>query len=302
MRNTFAKIITKLALENRRIILLIGDTGSGLFDDLKKQAPEQFINAGIAEANMVTVASGLARAGFIPFVYAIGPHIVYRAYEQIRNDLCLNFLNVKIVSVGSGLHYADHGPTHHSTEDFGVLRVLPNIKIISPSGDYDTEMLTSLVSKDFGPAYIRLGRGKDTTNNYEPKIGKGVIIKSGDDLTIVTTGSGVNDSYTLTEKLENDDISVEIINIHTIKPLDRKIIIESVNKTKKVIVFEEHQKTGGLGDAVASLIVEQKLQVELIKMGIEDKFCSYIGSYEDIKNHYGLSKKYLSEAIINFMN
>ena len=206
-------------------------------------------------------------------------------YEQIRNDLCLNFMNVKLVSVGSGLHYADHGPTHHSTEDFGVLRVLPNIKIISPSGDYDTEVLTSLVSKDLGPAYIRLGRGKDTTNNYEPKIGKGVIIKSGDDLTIVTTGSGVNDSYSLTEKLENDDISVEIINIHTIKPLDKKIIIESVKKTNKVIVIEEHQETGGLGDAVASLIAKQKLQVDLITMGIEGKFCSYIGSYESIKNN-----------------
>jgi transketolase len=118
LRNTFAKIITKLALKNRRIILMIGDTGSGLFDDFKKGAPDQFINAGIAEANMVTVAAGLARAGFIPFVYAIGPHLVYRAYEQIRNDICLNLINVKLISVGSGLHYADHGPTHHSTEDF----------------------------------------------------------------------------------------------------------------------------------------------------------------------------------------
>ena len=297
MRNSFGKTITELALNDKRIVLLIGDTGSGVFDDLKKCAPDQFINAGIAEANMVTVAAGLARAGFIPFVYAIGPHLVYRAYEQIRNDLCLNFMNVKLVSVGSGLHYADHGPTHHSTEDFGVLRVLPNMKIFSPSGDYDTELLTRLVSEDYGPAYIRLGRGSDTSNDYEPIIGQGVKIKSGKDITIIATGPYVHDIYSLSDKLAEDGIDIEIINIHTIKPLDSKMIIESAKKSKKVIVIEEHQVTGGLGDAVASLFVENKLQVELIKMGIEDKFCSYVGTYNGIRNKYNLGIDKIMENI-----
>ena len=118
MRDAFAKTLTKIILKNKKTILMIGDTGSGIFDEIKNKRPDQFINAGIAEANMVTVASGLAANGFNVFIYAIGPHVVYRAFEQIRNDLCLNESNVKIVSIGSGLHYADHGPTHHSTEDF----------------------------------------------------------------------------------------------------------------------------------------------------------------------------------------
>lgn len=302
MRNEFAETIFELALNNNRIILIIGDTGAGLFDDFKQTLPDQFLNAGIAEANMITVAAGLAKSGFIPFVYAIGPHMVYRAYEQIRNDLCFNSLNVKIVSVGSGLHYSDHGPTHHSTEDFGVLRVLPNIKILSPSCGYETKVLTRLISEDIGPSYLRLGRGKETVQNTNLRIGKGINVKQGTDITVIATGSGVNDSYIISKELDQKNISLEIINIHTIKPLDEKIIIDSIKKTKKAITIEEHQRTGGLGDAVSSLIVEQKLQVELMKLGVGDEFCSYIGSYEGIKRKYGLSMQYISESIANLRN
>ena len=301
MRNEFAETIFDLALKDKRVMLIIGDTGAGLFDDFKTQLPDQFLNAGIAEANMITVAAGLAKAGFIPFVYAIGPHMVYRAYEQIRNDLCFNLLNVKIVSVGSGLHYSDHGPTHHSTEDFAVLRVLPNIKIFSPSSGDETKALTRLISKDIGPAYLRLGRGKRTLQNQDVRIGKGIKIKEGKDVTIISTGSGVNDSYILSEMPDLKKISLEIINIHTIKPLDEQMIIKSIIKTKKVITIEEHQRTGGLGDAVASIIAEQNIQIKLIKMGIDDTFCSYIGSYDGIKKRYGLGNNTLKENINNLL-
>ena len=233
MRNAFAKTITNLALKDDRIILIIGDTGSGLFDDIQEKAPKQFLNTGIAEANMVSMAAGLSRSGFIPFVYAIGAHLIYRAYEQIRNDLCLNNCNVKIISVGSGVHYADHGPTHHSTEDFGILRVTPNIKIFSPSGDYETSLLTELLVNDLGPSYLRLGRGRDTITNYDVKLGNGVIIKEGKDLAIVTTGSGVYDSYNLIDDLKNENIDLELINLHTIKPIDSEMILKSIKKTKK---------------------------------------------------------------------
>lgn len=301
MRNEFAKTIFELARKNNRVMLIIGDTGAGLFDEFKDELPGQFLNAGIAEANMITVAAGLAKAGFIPFVYAIGPHMVYRAYEQIRNDLCFNSLNVKIVSVGSGLHYSDHGPTHHSTEDFGVLRVLPNIKIFSPSCGPEVEALTSLISKDIGPSYLRLGRGKSVIESYKVRIGKGIKIKEGDEISIIATGCGVHDSFILSEEQDLNNISLEIINIHTIKPLDEQIIINSIIKTKKVITIEEHQKIGGLGDAVASIIADQNMQIKLIKMGIDDTFCSYIGGYDGIKKQYGLGSDKLKENINNLL-
>ena len=301
MRNEFAETIFELALSDKRVMLIIGDTGAGLFDDFKNQLPGQFINAGIAEANMISVAAGLAKAGFIPFVYAIGPHMVYRAYEQIRNDLCFNLLNVKIVSVGSGLHYSDHVPTHHSTEDFAVLRVLPNIKIFSPSCGRETKALTRLISKDIGPSYLRLGRGKETPSNHNVRMGKGIKIKEGKDVTILATGSAVHDSYILSEESDLKKISLDIINIHSIKPLDEKIIIESIIKTKKVITIEEHQRIGGLGDAVASIIAEQNMQIKLIKMGIDDTFCSYIGGYDGIKKQYGLGSDTIKENINNLL-
>ena len=302
MRNEFAETIFELALNDKRVMLIIGDTGAGLFDDFINQLPGQFLNAGIAEANMISVAAGLAKAGFIPFVYAIGPHMVYRAYEQIRNDLCFNLLNVKIVSVGSGLHYSDHGPTHHSTEDFAVLRVLPNIKIFSPSCGRETKALTRLISKDIGPSYLRLGRGKETPSIHNVRLGKGIKIKEGRDITILATGSAVHDSYILSEELDLKNISLDIINIHSIKPLDEKIIIDSIIKTKKVITIEEHQRVGGLGDAVASIIAEQNMKIKLIKMGIDDAFCSYIGGYDGIKRKYGLGSDTIKENINNLIH
>ena len=282
--------------------MLIGDTGSGLFDELQENAPDQIVNAGIAEANMVTVAAGLAKAGYIPFVYAIGSHLVYRAYEQIRNDLCLNHSNVKILSVGSGLHYADHGPTHHNTEDFAVLKVLPRMTILSPSGGYDTKALTRLAAQAEGPIYIRLGRGKDTTNDYNLVIGKSVILREGKDVTIITTGSGVHETYSLLDDVGKNGIDIELLNIHTIKPIDESAIIKSAKKTKRIIVYEEHQKCGGLGELVADLIGKNQIKVKLTKMGIDDKFCSYVGTYDGIKKYYGLSKMHLREAILNMLN
>ena len=180
---------------------------------------------------MVTTACGLSSYGFNVFVYAIGPHVVYRAYEQIRNDVCLNNSNVKIVSIGSGLHYADHGPTHHSTEDFAVLRCLPNLKIYSPCGDREVVEMTNYLSNTKGPAYLRLGRGNDNlfTSKFIPQ--KANLISEGSNLSIITTGASVSETFNLINKKFNKS-SIELININTIKPIDKLSIIKSCNKTK----------------------------------------------------------------------
>ena len=302
MRNAFAEEIIRLILKDKRIILLMGDTGAGLFDELFEKVPEQIINTGIAEANMVTISAGLAKSGYIPFVYSIGAHLVYRAYEQIRNDICLNNANVKLVSVGSGLHYADHGPTHHALEDFAVMKSLPNIKIISPSGKFESKLFTKLALETPGPIYIRLGRGKDTINDYNPVIGKGVKITDGSDITIITTGSFVYDVYNLIEYFSEINISVSLININTIKPLDDIIIKEAAKETKSILVIEEHQEIGGLAESVSSVLVKNGLNIKFDQIGIKDNFCSYIGSYEGIKENYGLSKKAIITKVQNLIN
>ena len=296
MRDAFASTLINKIIKNDKIVLLIGDTGSGLFDEIRKKKPKQFINAGIAEANMVTAASGIAASGFNVFVYAIGPHVVYRAFEQIRNDVCLNNLNVKIVSIGSGLHYSDHGPTHHSSEDFAVLRSLPNLKIFSPSGDKEVIQMTSYLSKMKGPAYLRLGRGDDKNLKINFKPYKSQILTRGNKLSIFTTGCGVGECYDLI-KNKFSKKSIELINISTIKPVDTKTILNSIKKTKKAIIIEEHQKKGGLAEELFSIFQRNNVICKTINIGIEDKFCSYSGSYEGIKNKFNISKIDINKAI-----
>jgi transketolase len=302
MRDSFANSLTKNILKNKNIFLMIGDTGSGLFNKIENKKPKQFLNAGIAEANMVTTACGLSAYGFNVFVYAIGPHIVYRAYEQIRNDVCLNNCNVKIVSIGSGLHYADHGPTHHSTEDFAVLRCLPNMKIYSPSGDSEAEQITNFLCKSKGPAYLRLGRGKDLEikQKFIPK--KANLVKAGSKLTVFATGSSVNEVF----ELINSDFknsSIELININTIKPIDQNSIKRSCNKTKKVLVIEEHQKSGGLSEAISSIVLNNNIKVKVFdSIAINDVFCTYSGTYEGIKNKFKISPEDIKKKIKNILN
>ncbi len=293
MRNAFADTIYELAKENKKILALAGDVGAAIFEKLKRDYPSQLFNLGIAEANMITVAAGLASSGFIPFAYAIGPHLTMRPYEQIRNDICLNFNNVKLVGIGTGLHYSDHGPTHHAIEDFAILKVLPNMTIFSPCSPMEAKQATIAASKINGPVYIRIGRATDTKVDYEFKPGTGVELKEGNDAAIIATGATVYDAYTAANELEKEGISVRVVNMHTIKPLDKNIILKAARETGTILTVEEHRIEGGMGDSIASVILEDSSnkQIKFKRMGVNDVFCSYCGSYEDIKEHYGLTKE-----------
>jgi len=172
MRNAFINIMGKILKQNKNVLMLNGDAGYKIFQPISSEFKLQYINCGIAEANMITVATGLAKSGYIPFTYAIGAHVAYRAFEQIRNDVCLNKTNVKIVSGGTGLHYADHGPTHHSTEDISILNSLPNLTIFSPSCPFEVKELTKEALKIKGPVYMRIGRGSSTNSEKNFNIRK----------------------------------------------------------------------------------------------------------------------------------
>lgn len=299
MRDAFINTIQDLAKENDKILLISGDAGSSPFVNFKSQFPNQFINAGIAEANMITVSAGLSKEGFIPFTYAIGAHIIYRPYEQIRNDVCLNNMNVKMVSVGAGLHYSDHGPTHQTLEDIAILNVLPNMIIFSPSSPNEAIVLTREAARINGPVFIRIGRGVDLGLNKEVKPGKGLIIKEGRDITIFCTGGTVPDSYQAAMELEKEKISVKVINIHSIKPIDIEIINKAVQETRAVLCIEEHQIHGGLGDIVGAIVINECNEPIIFrKMGIDDEFCSYNGSYEGIKVKYRMTKNDIMNKLV----
>ncbi|MBP7653079.1 hypothetical protein KA977_06635, partial [Candidatus Dependentiae bacterium] len=237
MRNAFIEQFKIEAFKNSKIILLSADIGAIVFDDFRKECPERFINVGVSEANMIGVAAGLALNGFIPFCYTIIPFVLMRNFEQIRVDVCIQKTNVKIIGVGGGVSYSLLGPTHHSIEDIALMRSLPNMTVISPSDPAETKCTISELVNFKGPAYLRLGiAGEPSIHknlNLKFKIGKSEIISKGSDITIISSGYILNSAMQSVKLLKQKGISAELINISTIKPIDKNTILKSIKKTGK---------------------------------------------------------------------
>ena len=239
MRTTFATTLLSLAKKDRRIMLLTGDLGFSVFEDFQAQMPHQYINMGVAEQKMAGVAAGMAMDGFAPIIYSIVPFTTMRNFEQVRNDICYQNLNVKIVGVGAGFSYGPYGHTHHGLEDIGILRILPNLVILAPGDPVEVELATIAMMKYKGPVYLRLGKaGEPILHKKKPnfKIGKGLLVQDGKDVTIIATSTMLERAMIVAKMIRT---SVRVVSMPTIKPLDEKIIIESAKKTK---VWPEQQK------------------------------------------------------------
>lgn len=299
MRNAFINTTANILKKNKDVIVLNGDAGYKIFEPISSKFKSQYINCGIAEANMISMAAGLARSGFTPFAYAIGAHIVYRAFEQIRNDICLNNTNVKIISGGTGIHYADHGPTHHSTEDISILNSIPNLTIFSPSSPFEVEKMTNELLKIKGPVYMRIGRGSSTENEKKFDLNKNTFLMKGNDGLIICTGPTAITSHEIVGLLRKKfKINLSILNIHKIKPLEKNSIIKYSKKLKKIITIEEHQMNGGLRDIIANVILSNNVKLsKFLSFGLKDEFCSYNGSYTGIRLKYKLDTNYLTKEI-----
>jgi len=295
MRNAYLEALYDLAKSNRQIMSLNADIGTIVFDKFKTDFPDQFINFGVAEPNMISAAAGMASCGKIPFTSTIMPFITMRTYEQIRNDVCLQKMNVKIVGVGAGLVYSTLGPTHHAIEDIAIMKVLPNMTIISPADPLEAKKATFAAAQIEGPVYLRLGTSKEPAvyqHDYDFTIGRGVQLKDGKDATIIATGSIVHDALQAVEELEKEKISVRLVNIHTIKPIDKEIILHAARETKAILTLEEHNVEGGFGSSVASIILEESdVPIKFKRLGINDCFCSFYGTHQELKSHYGLAKE-----------
>jgi len=303
MRNAYLAALYELAKNNRQIMSLNADIGAFVFDKFIADFPDQFVNFGVAESNMIGVAAGMASCGKIPFTYTITPFLTMRTYEQIRDDVCLQNMNVKIVGVGAGLVYSTLGPTHHAIEDIAIMKVLPNMQIVSPADSIESKKATFAIAEIAGPVYLRIGtRGEPTIyqDDYEFTPGKGVELKPGEDATIMATGSIVYDALMAAQELERENISTRVINIHTIKPIDKEIILKAARETGAILTVEEHNIEGGFGSSVAEVILEGNgFPVKFKRLGINDCFCSFYGTHQELKSHYGIAKEDIIREVIN---
>lgn len=307
MRNAYLAALYTLAKDNKNILALVADNGAIVYDKFRQDFPEQFLNFGISEANMVSVAAGLASCSKIPFCYTISSFLTMRAFEQIRIDICLQQMNVKLVGIGAGFVYSNLGPTHQATEDIALMRVLPNMTVLSPADPLEAKYITYAAAEINGPVYIRLSTGGTPAvykKEYNFKPGKTVTLKEGNDLTIIASGGIIHEVLKAVDELEALNISTRLINVHTIKPLDEEVILRAARETKAILTIEEHTIYGGLGSAVAEVILENNLtSVRFKRLGLNDVFPSGYGTYDEMKEINGLSKNHIiKEAKLLYEN
>jgi len=298
MRNAFAAELTELASKDERIVMLSGDIGNRLFNDFKDMQPDRFFNCGAAEANMIGVAAGMALCGLRPVAYTITSFVTMRCLEQIRLDVAYQNLPVIIVGVGSGLSYASLNATHHSNEDIAALRMLPNMTVIAPGDALEVRAALRAAFKHDGPVYIRMGKKNEPVIHSDvPEfvIGKGIIIREGDDICLLNSGTLLPAAMEAADELQRQGLSSRVVSLHTVKPLDKELIAEAFARFKVVVTLEEHNMAGGLGGSVAEWLADQPpQQARLLRIGTSDAFLYEAGEQEHARQVYGLT----CEAIV----
>lgn len=283
----YGKTLAKLGAENPKIVALTADLqGSTKIGDFAKQFPERIFNVGIAEQNMYGVASGLAKCGFIPFASSFSVFASLRSLDQIHTDICYQNVNVKIIGTHGGTSFGQAGSTHHAIEDFAVIRGLVNMTLICPADGIETGLAVEAAAKTPGPFYIRINRGFDQTvyadDKYGFEVGKAVLLHEGSDITIIACGSCVYQAVQAAKILEYDHgIKARVLNMHTLKPIDREAVLSAVKDTRRIVTVEDHTVIGGLGSAVAEVVIEAGKACAFRKLGLQDKF-SAIGLHEDL--------------------
>lgn len=301
MRNAFVQQLETLAEQDDRIVLLMGDIGNRMFDRFKARHPERFYNCGVAEANMMSVAAGMALSGLRPVVYTIVPFVTTRCLEQIRVDVCYHEAPVTIVGVGGGLSYAGLGTTHHSCEDIAFLRVLPKMKVVCPGDAFEVRAaLTGALAQD-GPAYLRLGKkGEPTVHDDMPdlQIGRALTLREGREIAILSTGNLLPTAVEVATRLEEEGRSVHLASFHTVKPLDDAHLEQCFTQTRLVVTLEEHSVLGGLGGAVAEWLADRgRLGAKLLRIGAPDAFIHRTATQADARRNAGLDADSIHQRI-----
>ncbi len=303
-RESYGNALARLGAENKDIVVLDADLASATKTEIfKKKYPDRHIDCGIAESNMIGVAAGLAAAGKIPFASSFAMFAAGRAFEQIRNSVGYPHLNVKIGATHAGITVGEDGATHQCNEDIALMRTIPQMVVMCPSDDIEEKAAVKAAAEYKGPVYLRFGRGACPVINDRPdykfEMGKGSVVREGKDLSIIATGICVANSLEAAKMLKQDGISAEVINICTIKPLDKDLILSSARKTGKVVTVEEHSVIGGLGSAVGDALGEAN-PVPVKKIGMQDVF-GESGSAQALLEKYKLDGKGIFEQVKEFL-
>jgi transketolase len=301
MRDSMMQVISKLARQDKNVMLLTADLGYSVFEKFEKEFPGQYLNVGVSEQNMTGVAAGLAFEQKKIFTYSIGIFPTLRCLEQIRNDLCYHNLNVNIIGMGGGFSYGALGMTHHATEDIGVIRSLPGIEIIAPCSKNEAQHLISQVVNRPGPSYIRL----DKTCVIESGsicFGKINVISQGEDVLFMGIGGVLEECILASNKLSVLGVSSSVLSVHTLKPFDESGFLKECKGKKIIISIEEANKYGGLASAIAETICRHNVSIPFKGVTIDDTYVSTVGDQKYLRQETGLNSENLTNIALNFLN
>lgn len=303
LRDVYGETLVELGRKNPKIVVLDADlSGSTRTFLFAKEFPERFFNVGVSEQDLIGTAAGLALSGLVPFASTFAIFQTGRSWEQIRQSICYARLNVKLVASHGGVTVGEDGPTHHATEDIALMRVLPNMTVIVPADSFETKKVIEKIADYYGACYVRLARPKFPVifdEQYEFEIGKGKIVKDGSDVTVIAMGITLFHSLRASEELEKEGVSVRVINMSTIKPIDRDLIIESAKKTGAILTVEDHSTIGGLGSAVSEVIVQEYPVYQKI-LGVPDTF-TQSGKPDELLERCGLSSHHIKKSVLELL-
>ena len=300
MQSAYIGKLMELAEKDHNVLHILADSGTGYDEMFRRNFPEQIYNFGIGEENMVAAAAGMATVGKIPFVFTAGAFLAYRAMEFIRDDVCFQNLNVKIIGMGSGLAWSSLGPTHHTTEDIAVLRAIPGLMILSPATPKQVAECVEFAYRHEGPVYIRIGMNHEKEffdENYHFELTKTDIIRAGERVAVYVTGSILEEVDKAAEMLMQEGCRIQVVNIAAVKPLPIKDIIKNLQNYSQVFTVEEHNIYGGLGSMLAEVVAYNGLIVKVCPIGIEDAFATGYGKHAQVRAANGLDAESIYQKI-----
>ncbi len=305
MRTHVIDRLIERARVNERIVLLVGDLGYNVVEGFAKEFPDRFINCGIAEQNMMSVAAGMALEGDIVFVYSIGNFPTLRCIEQIRNDVCYHSANVKIISVGGGFSYGSLGMSHHTTEELGMLRTLPQMNVYAPADHFEAVAVLDKMIDEDSPGYIRLARGSDAvihpdiiTSDVSRLIPFRVYEDGSYDVSIITTGTVLTEAVAAMDILNGSSVKTRVFSCPTIKPIDSTTVSNLGNTSRLLVTVEEHNILGGLGGAVAEVLCSLSSHSPLLRIGLHDVYSSIVGSTEYLRRYYQMDCESIVKIVL----
>jgi len=301
VRTAFIETLNELADKDDRVCLIVGDLGYSVIEAFANKHPNQFVNAGVSEQNMIGLAVGMALTGKVVFTYSIGNFGTLRCLEQIRNDVCYHRANVKVVAVGGGLAYGNLGVTHHASEDVAIMRALPNMTVVAPGDPVEARLATRGVVALDGPCYLRLGKaGEPVVHMEEPdfQLGRALTLRDGSDLTLIASGGMLATADKVAKTLAAQGLGVRLLSMHTVKPIDREAVTRAAAETRYVFTLEEHSIEGGLGGAVAEVMAElDPGHASLKRIGLRPEFNKTVGDQNYLKKLHGLDEESVLKTI-----